>query len=388
MKLRILFLLFFIVILAVAGLFFYYKDTIFSEEFLKLEIAGQDQAKSGDEITYTIHYRNNSKFILKNAKIVFELPENSLTEDNKLRITQDIKDIAQGEDGSLKFAARILGKEGDVKIARVWFSYVPENLSAKYESDVDFKTTITEAPMDLTFSAPEKVESGRQMTLTVRYTSDIDYPLEKVSIKLQSPPGFVMTSSSPSSLDGSEWKLPTLLKGKNGTVTIVGILKSQDSNVANFSLKIGQWQDGSFVTIKEAKQDIIVTQPSIGINQLINNTSDYIAKPGELLNYQIAVKNNGSAPMSGVLVLVKLSGRSLDLSSINSAFGQISPADNSILFDAQKTPTLALINPGQEVMLPFSVKLKDDALVADAESIKSKVTVGDLSQEFITTVKK
>lgn len=386
MKFKTILLLFFIIIVAIGGLFFYYKDMIFSKDFLKLEIVGQGSVKSGDEISYTVNYKNNSNFILKDAKLVFELPENSLTEDNKLRLTQTIKDIAPGEDGFLKFSAHLLGKEGDVKTARAWFSYVPENLSARYEGVANLETTILESPVTLSFDLPSKMEQNKRVALAINYASNIDYPLENMSIKLQVPSGFTVTSSSPASLDKSEWKLPTLEKGKNGVIKITGIISGQEESLASFSARLGMRQDGSFVVIKEAKQDVQLSAPSLIISQTINNDSQYVAKLGEMLNYQVMIKNTGSASISGVSILVKLSGRSFDASTIVTSLGQVNIQDNSIVFDSQKNPTLVLLAPNQDVSLNFSVKLKEGLSLSDTETIKSKITLGDISQEFVNKV--
>jgi hypothetical protein len=386
MKFKTILLLFFIIIVAIGGLFFYYKDMIFSKDFLKLEIVGQGSVKSGDEISYTVNYKNNSNFILKDAKLVFELPENSLTEDNKLRLTQTIKDIAPGEDGFVKFSAHLLGKEGDVKTARAWFSYVPENLSARYEGVAKLETTISESPVTLSFDLPSKMEQNKQVALAINYASDIDYPLENMSIKLQVPPGFTVTSSSPASLDKSEWKLPTLEKGKNGVIKITGIISGQEESLASFSARLGMRQDGSFVVIKEAKQDVQLSAPSLIISQTINNDSQYVAKLGEMLNYQVMIKNTGSASISGASILVKLSGRSFDISTLATSLGQVNIQDNSIVFDSQKNPALVLLAPNQDVSLNFSVKLKEGLSLSDTEVIKSKITLGDISQEFVNKV--
>ena len=50
-----------LIILVVIGFigFFYYRETIFSKEILKLEILSNDNAKMGDEIEYTVKYKNN-----------------------------------------------------------------------------------------------------------------------------------------------------------------------------------------------------------------------------------------------------------------------------------------------------------------------------------------
>jgi len=94
-KLTIFLALVVVVILGFVA-FLDYRDTIFSKEILKMEILGPDTTKVGDEIEYTVKYKNNGNFVLENSKLIFELPDNSLTEDSKTRFTQTLNDIYPG----------------------------------------------------------------------------------------------------------------------------------------------------------------------------------------------------------------------------------------------------------------------------------------------------
>jgi hypothetical protein len=148
----------------------------------------------------------------------------------------------------------------------------------------------------------------------------------------------------------------------------------------------GAGEQRSFVVIKEAKQDVQLSAPSLIISQTINNDSQYVAKLGEMLNNQVMIKNTGSASISGASILVKLSGRSFDISTLATSLGQVNIQDNSIVFDSQKNPALVLLAPNQDVSLNFSVKLKEGLSLSDTEVIKSKITLGDISQEFVNKV--
>jgi uncharacterized repeat protein (TIGR01451 family) len=267
--------------------FWYYRDSVFSKEILKLEILGSNTAKVGEEITYTVQYKNNGNFVLENPKLIFNLPDNSLTEDGKIRITQDIKDIYPGDQELVQFKARLLGKEDDLKIAHAWLSYTPKNLSARYESDTTFTTKLDAVPITLSFDVPSKVEKGKEITYSVNYFSTIDYPLENLSIKIDPVAGFNLNSANPVSLDNVEWKLPTLQKSQGGRITFKGLVTADSGTGLNFSAKLGMWQDGVFLPIKEAAENVDVINPLLFISQQINGSSNYIASPGQTLHYEI-----------------------------------------------------------------------------------------------------
>ena len=178
-----------IVVVVVAAAFFLYKTAMFSKEILRLEILGPETAKVGDEIQYTVQYKNNGNFVLEQAKLTFLLPDNSLTEDGKTMFVQDLKDIYPGDQESVTFKGRLLGKDGDLKTAKASLSYVPKNITATYESDTTFITKIDASQITLNFDLPTQAEQGKDLPYSINYFSNVDYPLENLSIKVDPVPG-------------------------------------------------------------------------------------------------------------------------------------------------------------------------------------------------------
>lgn len=391
MKKNTIFLIVLFLVLVIGSVgFWFYRDRIFSKEVLRVEILGPENAKAGDEIEYTVKYKNNGNFVLEKPKLSFELPEYSLTEDEKTRFTQDIKDIYPGEENIIKFKGVLLGKENDIKTARARISYIPKNLSARYESETTFTTKIEAVSLSLNFDMPSKVEKSKEFAYSLNYFSNIDYPLENLSVKIEQAQGFDIKSSDPVSLDNLEWKISTLNKSQGGRINIRGsILSGQESQIV-FLAKLGMWQNGNFIVIKEVQREIQVIQPLIFISQQINGFSDYVASPGENLRYEIFIRNVGSSPFDGLFIISRLDGPAFDLSVLKSPEGQTRANDNMIIFDYKQIPKLQFLNPKEEVKIEFSVKLKDGWTFSDADKnnmfIKNRVDVLNVSEEFTTKI--
>ena len=388
MKKNIVFLIMsiLIVITGVFG-FWYYANQNFSKGNLKLEILSQDSAKMGDEVVYTVKYKNSGNFVLERPSLIFQLPDNSLTEDGKTRFMQDLKDIYPGNEDFVKFSARLLGKEGELKTARAWLSYTPHNLSARYESDTTFTTKIDTVPITLTYDTTSKVEKGKEITYSINYFSNVDYPLENLSIKVDSVSGFDIKSSEPQSLDNIEWKLKILNKGQGGKIKIRGVVTAETGSNLNFAAKLGMWQNGVFIVVKEVGKEIETTQPLLLISQQINGNVNYAASPGETLNYQIFLRNVGSTPFNNLFIMVKLDGFAFDLSTLQSQDGQVKSGDNLVVFDSKEISELQQLYPNQEVQIGFQVKLKGTLDISGGNiSVKNRVDVLDISQEFITKI--
>jgi hypothetical protein len=245
-------------LIAIVGLcgFWYYRNQVFSAEVLHLGIEGPQVAHAGDEVTYKVVYKNNGKFTLQKPKIAFDLPDYSLNEDGKTRFAKDVDDLKPGQQGALEFKARLVGKQDDVRVAKAYFSYIPQNLSVRYESNAKFSTKIDSTPIDLDYDMPSSLTRGNQTIYSVAYTSHIDYPLEHLSVKLDPVKGFKILSSNPSSLDNVEWKLSTLQKGQGGKISITGTIDSDSPDSLSFSAHLGMWQDGIFVVMKEVNVSV------------------------------------------------------------------------------------------------------------------------------------
>ena len=370
--------------------FWLYRDAIFSKEIVRLEILGPERAKMGEEITYTVKYKNNGNFNLEDPKLVFELPENSLTEDGKHRLMQDLPDIYPGDEKIATFKARLLGKEGEIKTARAWLSYVPRNLSVRYESDTTISTGIDAVPITLEFDLLSKIEKGKEMEYSINYFSNIDYPLENTSIKVEAVAGLQVQSAVPKSLDNAEWKLPVLNKSQGGKITIKAAVNGETGSSMHFVAKLGMWIGGRFVVMKEAQKDVQVIEPLLFISQQINGSSSYSPSPGEVLHYEIFFRNIGSTPFDNLFVMSSLEGSGLDFSTLRSPDGQTRPNDNLIVWDSRQIPRLARIAPQQEVRVEFTVALKNSWIPADSQKnntvVKNKVTAAGISQEFLAKV--
>lgn len=241
--------------------FLYYKNGLSSGDMLSIAITGPKSTIAGDEVEYIVEYKNNSEFLLEKPKLTFEFPSNSLTEDGKLRFTKQLDDIAPGSQEFITFKTKLLGKEGDIKVVMATLSYMPYNLSVRYEARATLSTTIDIIPIGLVISLPEGASKGQEITYFVKYASLIEYPMENMSIRVDMGNGFTFTSSSPKSLDNREWKLNTLQKSSQGIITIKGIASGDVGVTVPFTVKLGMWQNGTFVVLKETTGELVIVEP-------------------------------------------------------------------------------------------------------------------------------
>jgi hypothetical protein len=391
MNKKLIFVILIIAVIIISVAFWLYRESMFSKEILRLEILGPEKIKAGEEIEYIIKYKNNGNFVLENPKLIFDLPQSSLTEDGKTRLMQDLQDIYPGKEELIKIKTRFLGKEGDSKTAKAIISYTPKNLTARYEAETSFTTQIDSVPITLDFDLPTRFEKGKQIQYSVNYFSNIDYPLENLILKIYPVSGFNFESSDPKSLDNHEWELETINKTDGGRINITGRIASEDVQKLIFKAEIGMWRQNNFVVIKEVEKEVEIIQPLLLISQQVNGSSSYVASPGEILHYKIFFRNIGSSPFENLFMVVRIDGSALDFSTIQARNkGQVQPNDNMIVWDYKDVSMLKNLNVQEEGSVEFYAKVKDNFTASGQNQatavITTDVNISQITQKFTVKV--
>ncbi|MCK5044167.1 hypothetical protein KAR26_00360 [Candidatus Parcubacteria bacterium] len=393
MRKLIIFIILLSVIVGITG-YYYYSKNIYSRDTLKLEILSSDKAELAQEVEYIIKYKNNGNIRLEEPKLIFEYPKYSLVEGGVLR--QEIgseklgEAIYPGEEKIIRFKGRLLGKEGEIKEAKAWLSYRPKDLTARYESDTTFSTVIEKVPLVFEFDLPSKIESGKNIQFRLNYSSNIDYPLSDLRCIVEYPSGFEFSRSVPESMEQTEWEIPLLNRAEGGRIEIWGSLSGELKEQKNFKAKLGVWQEGEFILLKEITKGVEIIEPSLYISQQINGNPEYVANPGDMLHYEISFRNIGEETMMDLAMIIKLEGEAFDFYSIKAPEGKFQLGDNSIIWDGSEIPKLRFLDGQEQGKVEFWINLKDEwgvGSIQDKEPlVKNKIYLSQARKEFATKI--
>lgn len=356
------FILFILFIMAVVGVwgFSYWQGGEYSKEILKLEILGPKEAQAGEEVKYMVRFKNNGDVRLETPELVFEYPQNAIPAvDTSSRITRQLEDIYPGEEKMIEFVAGAFGKESDILEAKAWLTYQPKNLKARYESKTTFITQIISVPLTLEFDLPLKTEPGEDIEFSLNYFSNMTDALDNLRVKIFYPENFYFISSKPKAMDETEWSPPALSPANGGRITIKGTIEGAEGASKVFRAQLGVIKDSEFILLKETAQTVEVTEPSLYISQLINGSQNYVAKPGDLLHYELFFKNIGKKPIQKKFLFVKLEGDFFDFNTLKSLQGEVGRGDNSIIWDWKNVSDLRFLDAEEEGKVEFWVNIKD-----------------------------
>ncbi len=375
-----------VVIALISAGYWYYKETIFSKSILRLEILGPENIQMGQEFEYTVKYKNNSNFTLEQPRLDFEYPEATINQEGKIRVSRVLNDIYPGDEQFVQFKARLIGKEGDLKAAKAYLSYKPQNLKARYESSTTLVTKIDIVPITLDFDLPSKLERGKEIEFAVNYFSNADFKLSGLRLEIDYPQNFSFISSNPRSLSDNEWEVNDLDTAQGGRVSIIGNLVEEVGRKIQFNARLGLWADGEFTLLKEATKEVEIIEPQLYISQQVNGSSDYIATPGETLHYEIYFRNIGSTSFGNLFLTNKFNSSIFDLSTVKARYGQVRVDDSMIIWDWKQVPELKFLDARDEGKVEFDVTLKDvwavSASQANSTFAENKVNVSQITQDF------
>lgn len=386
-------LLILVILVAVASAFGYwvYQSNTYSKEVLRLEIIGPDKAMVGEEIDYTVRIKNNGDVRLEDPKLIFEYPEASVVpEGQSLRVTKDSEEfdkfIYPGQEKIFKFRARIFGKQGDIKEAKAMVSYRPRNLKAGYVSKTSHLLTVEEVPLTFEFDMPSSLGPGQELNFSLNYFSSVEYPLSDMEIAITYPAGFSLAETDPRGLSDAIWRIPLLNTAEGGRINIVGNLSGETGETKTFRAELAIWEGGERVVIKSVTKQVKLIEPSLYISQTINNSDDYIAKPGDLLHYYIIFRNIGTSPLQNLFMAVRLNGALFDFQSIRSTNGEFEPGDNSIIWDGRNVAKLQFLDSGEEGEAEFWIRVKDTEEQLTKPKLENQIILGQARRKFTTKV--
>jgi len=373
------------------GFYWNWRENIYSKEVLRLEVLGPSEIVAGEEIEYTVKYKNSGNFRLDDPILVFEAPQFSLKDEELferqiLRSDQLGGAIYPGEERSIPFRVRVLGKQGDMKTAKAYLTYRPKDLKAQYESSSSLTIPIKSVPITFDFDIPSRIGADKEFTLILNYFSNLDYLLTDIRVQVDYPSDFEFIKAKPISIGKTEWDIALLNKAEGGRIEVTGRISADVGEANVFRARLGLLKNGDFILLKEIVKGVEIVEPSLYLRQEVNGNPQYVALPGDWLHYEIRFKNIGDDDLSNLYMINKLEGEAFDFQTIKSDYGKYQPGDSSVIFDYARVAKLQYLAPLEEGKVDFWVKLKDDLGNVKNPTLKNKVFLGQIKEEFITKI--
>ncbi len=399
-KRKLIFTVLFLVVAIISAVacFMYLKgQQSFDSKEVKIEIKVSDEISSGEEIVFTIEYKNNTGVKLKNPKVILFTPEKFvfISSDKKytkegLVLNWDLDDLLAGESGKIKLFGRVVGNKDSEHEFNSKISYVPSNFNYEFQSADNLskvKIKITSVSFELSLKCPEEIITGNEIDCLIAYENTSDNDFKKINIKVDFPDGFAFISAEPE-IDEEignnlSWSIKEIKTKAKGELVIKGNLAGEKNEEKEIRITMDIFGDEEDALEYISKKAIIKVQDTpILLKQTANGLENISVNKGEEIEYRIKFKNIGDRELKGLVINNELTG-SVDLDFIEVINGSYDKESNKIIWSAFNVPKLAVFKPGDEGEVSFKIRAIDYFEVKLPEDknfvIKNKVTISSFN---------
>ncbi len=393
--------LLFCVCASIAAVLIYFKgDNFISTKNLDITVEGPVNISAGSpvELAVTITNKNNAPLDSVNMSIIY--PDGTRSADNPDQQLSNVKEtltqLSAGDKLTKNEKAIFLGAEGDVKQIHISVDYKVHGSNATFTKEKDFSLTIGSAPVTVTLSRPDNVNSGELFQSTVTVAANSDEILRNVILKAEYPYGWNLQSVSPQSTDkdGTVWLLGDLSPGDKKTITIRGSLLGENNDQRSFRFLVGSGTGGDKTIDTLLASDsmaVSINRPDIDLGLSLNNesASDYVAPAGKQISGVITFKNNLPENLTNPQIQLKLSGGALDRSSVSAVGGGFyDSANNQIIWNSTNFQNLITLAPGDSGSVNFNLSSLQNLPIGSAnQEIDLTVTLSGRPQDATSDVK-
>ncbi|MDP3947186.1 MAG: hypothetical protein Q8Q41_00650 [bacterium] len=348
-----------VVLTAISGYFIYQAFTV---KDINLTVLAPPEAQLGKPFEVRVGFANGSDKILKGAKVSLSLPDGVSflgAPQEQRNETRDAGDIGIGSMSEEAFSLIVLKDPQSVKKIRAGLSYAAIAGRSRFERSEELTLAVGNPAVQIDLRAPEKVFSGEEFETIVTYKNAADIDFSNLELRVNMPPTFNFKSSTVKpDVGNSLWRVGSLLKGSEGEFAIRGTIMGPEKSFFEIGTILTTSFLGKTYTIDTKAASLAISPSPLALTVLVNGTTDFVARPGDMLRYELRFTNNTDVGLRDVILRAKLVGEMFDFVTIDAPQIFFSSLTNTLTWNAANTPQLAVLEPGASGSVNFIVRLK------------------------------
>lgn len=389
--------------IAWAGFYFFSNTQSFSEDQISIKITGTNEPALGSTSTYFITYNNNDGSVLKNVNLNTYYPSgfifvsSSPSPRNAGHNEWVIGNLPPHGSGTIAITGQNLGAIDEQKSWRVFLNYTPSNFNSELQKVTTLTTVIKSSPLNLAIKGPDKVSLGKSATYIFQINNSGNWqPYLEISPKLA--PNFTLTSSTPALNKNNRWVVTYSASSTQIiTYSITGQFSDTEASSSPVGAELLLKDSGKEFSIASTFISPELIKSDLSFNLAINGTmTDFDSTPGDTFNITLRLKNSSANDIKKATVKLNLEAPSIKKQSIinwadindqydgNVTGVQINDKVRSgeIIWNSQKIPGLAKLQPNQEINIDVRLPLKDGQSY-DLSTVEDPTIVASAEVNFV-----
>lgn len=334
----------------------------FSSSAVTLTLEAPEHAVSGDEVAYTVRWKNGTGVDLTNLRFRIFWPEDTVVLVDGTPTTPEsdgftVDRTAAGAEDSREFKVFLLGPEGAVKTANVDLIF-EAGLKSDFRKDAKAVTTITDTPVRLTLTAPPTAVAGETVQYILDVRNETEEDMTDLRVEFTLPDGFTAAESSPEPIEGENvFAIASLDAGEGKRIRISGALQGAEREAKTVEVVLKRNFNGQYVDYVRERTTTMLTSPLLSVRIAPSEGREFVAPPGEKLRYTVTYRNNSSYTFLGLTLAVLLEGPMYDLATVEVDEGYFDGSTGTVIFDSSGVPGFAQLTPGGSGTVRFNVTL-------------------------------
>lgn len=341
--------------------YFLYQAFTFGGISLKAEF--EKPVLAGVPFNVTVNYSNNSPSLLTNAKLLLTLGEefSFVGGDVERRVqSEDIGTLGVGTIGQKIF--QIIANRGEGSCAEVVASieYNTTAVGSRFEKKFPIDICVSASAAELDILYPKEVFNNEIFDLPIRYRNISEETLKSLELQLEYPQNFTFQGATLTPDEGDNvWYLGDLRPGSSNEIVVRGNIIAEASSFFEIKVKLVAKTNGSEYIVTEKFASVSILSPPLPITVAVQGrTNDYVANPGESLDYTLQFRNTADVGFSDVVVKVKLIGEMFDLASVEPRVN-LNSITRELSWNKSHLGILGLVPPGEIGTITFRVKVRE-----------------------------
>lgn len=352
-------------------------NNLITNKKIDLEVLGNSFVSGGEKANFDIIIVNRNAVNLELASLLIKYDKGIGTKIPASERLQ-IGTISPGETKRLPYELPVIGQEGDIKDITFDLEYRIASSDALFVKTTSTQITLRSSVLGIGIDAPTISSPNQTYTMKISVSPSGNESLSNMALKVEYPPGFNFTSSTPETFSGKNiWYIGDLTPTTPQSITITGSLNGFNEEERVFRVYAGEFDrinnDINPVYISKI-HSVILNKPLLSAR--INESSQIVPiQTGQSVPVYISWQNNTDKSVRDIEISATISGSAYDSSAvIPGEKGEFNQSKNTIIWDSRVNDRLSLVQSGESGSVNFSF------------IPKAPILINSTSKEVVVTV--
>lgn len=348
-----------------------YRQEMFQEDRVMVEVGGLDTIESNQRVKIPITYENTNRVSLTNAALEISYPDVFLLEESEnmkknglTGVTLSLGTLEPGARGTVDVYGTFAASEQKTIYMNAALIYSPEHISSLLRQETQKGIHLKASVTSIELTTPLEISAGEMVEFTVQYTNNGRQPLYGLRLQMRYPDDFYFQEADEAPSEGDNvWHIGVLGVEETQTLRIRGRLNGEKDAFKGFRAIMGTvGESGSFTVLAESQSQIHIIGSPFSITQDID-PSDGIVEAGETMQVRVLYTNEGDIGLRDAVVTAELGGDILYDKDVDPGLGSFSESTRTITWRASDVADLGLVEPGGGGTISFSVPIRNTLTV-------------------------